>query len=256
MASSKCRFENRRNSRRRSSQPASVPVQDHPEGDAASPRAGLRRAHLQHFRSADARADDPAVAARSRAAGRYRLRVDSPGRPGHRALGRRLVCAEPDVLRSREHREAGDRRRLQRRRVDARRARIGGAEIRAQDSVPVEAEPQRVPLVSECVRSDQVRLRDAGVRDGRAGRGRDDLLRVGRVEAADRGSVGVLPGSARARHVHRAVVLSAQPGVQDEGQGLPRGRRPDRPGESPRRDDRGRHHQAEAAGEQRRLQRA
>ena len=64
-----------------------------------------------------------------------------------------------------------------------------------------------------------------------------------------------VPGSPRARHVHRAVVLSAQPGVQDEGQGLPRGRRPDGPGEPPGRDDRGRHHQAEAAGEQRRLQR-
>ena len=69
---------------------------------------------------------------------------------------------------------------------------------------------------------DQIKFgsRDAGVRDGRAGRGRDDLLRVGRVEAADRGSDGVLPGSARARHVHRAVVLSAQPGVQDEREGL------------------------------------
>ena len=99
----------------------------------------------------------PSVAARSRTARRYRLRVDSPGRPGHRALGGRIVCAEPDVLRSREHREAGDRRRLQRRRVNAWRARIGRAEIRAQDSVPVEAEPQRVSLVSERVRSDQVR---------------------------------------------------------------------------------------------------
>ena len=41
--------------------------------------------------------------------------------------------------------------------------------IRAQDSVPAEAEPQRVSLVSERLRSDQVREREAGVRDGRAG---------------------------------------------------------------------------------------
>ena len=33
-------------------------MQDHPEGDAASSRARLRRAHLQHLRPADARADD------------------------------------------------------------------------------------------------------------------------------------------------------------------------------------------------------
>ena len=38
--------------------------------------------------------------------------------------GRRVVRAEPRILRSREHREAGDRGRLQRGRVDARRARI------------------------------------------------------------------------------------------------------------------------------------
>ena len=57
----------------------------------------------------------------------------------------------------------------------------------------------------------------------------------------------------RAGHGHGAVVLSAQQGVQ-EGQGLPRLGRSHRPGQSPGRDDPGRHHQAEAAREQRRLQ--
>ena len=54
-------------------------------------------------------------------------------------------------------------------------------------------------------------------------------------------------------HVHRALVLPPQPGVQDEGRRLPCRRRPHRAGEPPRRDDRGRHHQAEAARDQRRL---
>ena len=90
---------------------------------------------------------------------------------------------------------------------------------------------------------------------GGAGRRRDHLFRLGRIEAADRGSVGAVPAGARARHGDRAVVLPAQPGLQDQGKGLSRGRRPDRSGQSPRRDDRGRHHQTEAAGEQRRLQR-
>ena len=62
-----------------------------------------------------------------------------------------------------------------------------------------------------------------------------------------------VPGRPRAGHGDGPVVLPAQPSLQ-EGQGLPRVRRPHRPGEPPRRHDRGRHHQAEAAGEQRRLQ--
>ncbi len=61
-----------------------------------------------------------------------------------------------------------------------------------------------------CVRSDQVRERAAGVRHGRPGGGRDDLLRVGGIEAADRRGFGVLPAGARARHGHGALVLSAQ----------------------------------------------
>ena len=56
-------------------------------------------------------------------------------------------------------------------------------------------------------------------------------------------------------HVHRAVVLPAQPGLQQGRRRLPRVGRPHRPGQPPRRHDPGRHHQAEAAREQRRLQR-
>ena len=94
----------------------------------------------------------------------------------------------PDLLRSREHREAGDRRRLQRRRLDARRARRGRAQVRAQDSVPAQVQPQRVPLVSEQLRSDPLRQHPAGVRHGRDGRRRDDLFRLGGVEAPAAGS--------------------------------------------------------------------
>ena len=62
-----------------------------------------------------------------------------------------------------------------------------------------------------------------------------------------------LLGGARPRHVHRALVLRAQLGLQAERHRLLARRRPHRPGQPPRRHDRGRHHQAEAAGEQRRL---
>ena len=43
----------------------------------------------------------------SRPAGGHRLRVDPAGRSGHRAFRRRFVRAQPAVLRSREHRQAG-----------------------------------------------------------------------------------------------------------------------------------------------------
>ncbi len=62
---------------------------------------------------------------------------------------------------------------------------------------------------------------------GVPGRRRDDLLRLRGIEAADPGSVGDVPAGARARDVHGALVLPAQRGVQDQGEGLPRRRRPD-----------------------------
>ena len=76
-------------------------------------------------------------------------------------------------------------------------------------------------------------------------------------DAADSGS-----HRTRSPHAHELgmftdpLVLSAQRRVQDQDEGFPRRRRPHRAGQSPGRDDRGRHHQAEAAGEQRRLRRA
>ena len=65
-------------------------------------------------------------------------------------------------------------------------------------------------------------------------------------------SAGLRPRP-RAGPGDRAVVLPAQRRVQDGRGGLPVGRRPDRPGQPSRRDDPGGHHQAEAAGVQRRL---
>ena len=78
-------------------------------------------------------------------------------------------------------------------------------------------------------------------------RRRHHLLRLRRhgprAPAGDRG----LRRGARARHVHRAVVLPAQPGLQEGRRQLRDLRRPHRPGQPHGRHDRGRHHQAEAA---------
>jgi hypothetical protein len=163
--------------------------------------------------------------------------------------------AQPGVLRSGEDRAARHRGRLQRRRLHAGRARRGRAPVRAPDPVPREAEPQRAAVLSEPVRPGLLRPGRAGIRDGRGRGRRDDLLRRRRVAASDPGDEHCVRARARAGHGDRPLVLSAQFRLQ-AGQGLSRERGPHRPGEPPRRHDPGGHHQAEAADEQRRLQRA
>ena len=197
-----------------------------------------------------------AVDVRARPPRRHRLPEHPAGRPGHRAQRGRELRAEPGVLRSREDRRARLRGRLQRGRVDDRRARRGLAPLGAQDPVHRQAEPQRAADVPERVRPDDVRERAPGLGDGRRRRRRDDLLRQ-RAEppAARRGERG-LRGGAPARDVHRALVLPAELGVQAGRRRLQPRRRPDRAGEPPRRHDRGRHHQAEAARGEQRLRRA
>jgi hypothetical protein len=55
------------------------------------------------------------------------------------------------------------------------------APLRAQDPVHRQAQPQRVPLVPEHLRPDDVRQREDRVRDGRGRRRRDRLLGLARV---------------------------------------------------------------------------
>ena len=102
--------------------------------------------------------------------------------------------------------------------------------------------------LSQRLRPDHVRVGEAGAGDGLRRGGRHDLLRLARVEAADHGGVDRLRGRARAGDGDRALVLHAQLGLQPQERrsGLPPGGRPHGPGQPPGRDDRGRHHQAEA----------
>ena len=97
--------------------------------------------------------------------------------------------------------------------------------------------------------------RGPGLRPRCRGGGGHHLLRLRGGRPPDRGGVRGLRRGPPPGHVHRAVVLPAQPGLQAGGHRLPPLRRPHRPGQPPRGDHRGRHHQAEAAREQRRLQR-
>ena len=93
------------------------------------------------------------------------------------------------------------------------------AQVRAQDSVHREDQPQRVPLVSEhaTTRSCSPACSQA-LRHGRAGVGATIYFGSEESKRQIQESLRDVPAGARARHVHGAVVLPAQPGVQDEGQ--------------------------------------
>ena len=236
----------RRTPRIRRQRPPLLRGQGLPPLHAAPARARFRRPSRRADRPLAQRApqlpDDP----EHRATRRHRLHVDPPCRPGHRALRRRVVHAEPGVLRPGEDRRTRHRGRVQHGRQHAGRAGRRLAQVRAPHPLPRQTQSQRVDVLPEHLRPDALRLGQAGVRDGRPRRRRDDLLRLRGVAPPDRRGLRVVRGGARIRAGHRALVLHPLRRVQ-AGQGLPHRRRPHRAGESPRRDDRGRHHQAETA---------
>ena len=84
-------------------------------------------------------------------------------------------------------------------------------------------------------KSDQIMFGtvEAGLRHGRGRGRRNDLFRLGRIAAADRRGQPGLRRGPRNGHGDGAVVLPAQPRVQEQGQGLSRLGRSDRPGQSP-----------------------
>ena len=111
--------------------------------------------------------------------GGHRLPVDPAGRPGDRALGGRLVRAEPRLLRPGEHRASWRSRaaatRSPRRSACSARCRAGtrtGSRSSSR-STTTSCSPTRTSS-----RPDPVRAGRAGVGDGRGGGGRHDLLRL------------------------------------------------------------------------------
>ena len=191
-----------------------------------------------------------------RALGGHRLPVDPAGRPGDRALRGGLLRPQPGLLRSQEPGRAGHRGRLQRLRHHPRACSgwsAGGTPTRSRSS-PSSTTTSCSPI--RAVRPDHVRLRPARPTSSGAVGGRGDhLLRIGAGHPPDPGGVRGVPGGARPRHVHGAVVLPAQQCLQQGRRRLLAGRRPDRAGQPSRRHHRGRHHQAEAGRKQRRLRR-
>ena len=202
-------------------------------------------------RPADAGAALAAEHLRPRPPGRHGLRLDPARRPGHRALRRRLVREEPGLLRPREHRQARDRGRLQRGRLDARRAGRGArASTRTASrscvklnhneflSYPNKYDQIMFAQVEQALRAwapSPSARRSTSARRSRSGR-----------------SSEVSQAFAAAHELGMATVLwcylrNSAFNAEGRRARLPHRRRPDRPGQPPGRHDRGRHHQAEAA---------
>ena len=126
--------------------------------------------------------------------------------------------AQPGLLRSGEHRQAGHRRRLQRRRLHVRRPRLGRrASTRTRSpSSSSSTTTSCSPTPTTSTRSCSARV-EAGLRHGRGRRSAPPSTsaptsRPGRSRRSPRPSPGP-----RAGHGHGALVLPAQPRLQDHG---------------------------------------
>ena len=184
------------------------------------------------------------------------LRVDPPGRPGHRALGRGVVRAQPEVLRPEEHRRAGHRGRLQRRGLDLRRAR---ARARAQyaHKIPFIVKINHNELLTYPNEFDQIMFGSVEQAYDLGAAGVGATIYFGSPES-HRQIIEVSEAFARAHELGMFTVLWCylrNNGFKVDGVDYHAVGRPHRPGQPPRRHHRGRHHQAEAADQQRRLQR-
>ena len=190
-------------------------------------------------------------------AGRHRLPVDPPRRPGHRASAARQLRQEPRLLRSGQPRRAGHRRRT----ASAIATTLGGLghrgpPLRPQDPVHRQAQPQRA---SSTTRTRTTRSCSASVRQAA------DLGAVGvgatiyfGSEQSDRQIQEVRTAFAEAHELGLFTVLWCylrNDAFKTKEADYHLVGRPHRPGQPHGRHHRGRHHQAEAAREQRRLQR-
>ena len=131
---------------------------------------------------------------------------------------------------------------------------IGRAQVRAQDPLHREDQPQPAPHLPERLRPDALRHRRGGL-EPRRGRGRrDDLLRE-RGSPTGRSSRSPAPSRGRTSSGMATVLWCyLRNDAFKKRQGLPPLRRPYRTGRPPRRDDPSRPREAEGAREQRRLQ--
>ena len=172
--------------------PALPHLQNHRQKYVAPSLPSYRRGGMGSLRPQYPDVEQPATSAGARPAGRHGLRFDPARRPGHRTHRRRVVRPQSDLLRSRKYRPAGDRRRLQRRSLDAGRAGSRRPPLCPQDSVRRKNQPQRTVDLPQQLRSGIVRFGRTSVGNGCRRRGRHDLFRIGRKPPSAHGDRGRL----------------------------------------------------------------
>ena len=165
-------------------------VHHDPPRDAPSARPRRRRSHLRPERPQPARARQSPAAHRPRPAARTpatcrscRSTRASNTRPAHRSPRTRNTST-PRTSSSWPSKAAATRS------LDIRRVRHRRPQVRPQDSVHREDQPQRTAHLSEQVRPGDVWHGGRGIRHGCRRRRRHDLLRLRRSDAADRRSGG------------------------------------------------------------------
>ena len=201
-------------------------------------------------------AGEPAAPLRHRPARRHRLSVDPAGRPGGRALGRRLVRAQPDLLRPREHRRAGDRGASA---TPSPRPSASSASVARKyaHKIPFIAKINHNELLTYPNKFQQILFGNVEQAWDMGAAAVGATIYFG-SEDADREIVEIAEAFHHAHELGLATVLwayTAQQRLQEGRRGLPHRRRPDRPGQPPRRHHAGRHRQAEAGDGERRLHR-
>ena len=90
-----------------------------------------------------------------------------------------------------------------------------GAAVRAQDPLHREAEPQRLPSLSEYLRPGDVRIGAPGLRPGRGRVSEPPSTSAARGRQADRRGLERIRRGPPTRPLHGALVLPAEPGLQD-----------------------------------------
>ena len=215
--------------RRRRRVPAEARLEGDPEGRPAPSGSRLRRPGLGAQRPSGAGAAQPAAALRQRPTRRNRLRVDPARRPGHRALGGRVVRAEPEVLRSRRT-SSSSRSKAAATRVATTFGVLGSMSRKYAHRIPFIVKMNHNELMTLPNKFDQIMFGsvEQAYDLGAAGVGAtiyfgsDESTRQIQEVAAAFGR------GAPARNVHRAVVLPAQRRLQAGRHRLPRRRRPHR----------------------------
>ena len=236
---------------------ARAPLGDHPEGVAAPARARLRRPRARALRPQRAGAAQPAGDVQPRPPRRHGLRLDPARRPGHRALRRRVASPRTRTTSTRRT-SSSSRSRAAATPWPPPSACSASVARKYAHKIPFIVKINHNELLTYPNKFDQILFGNvqAGLGHGRRrpSAPRSTSARDESRAPDRRGRRGLRARPTSSAWPPSSGATCATSAFKKDGKDYHARRRPHRPGQPPRRDDPGRHHQAEAAREQRRLQ--